>query len=104
MTAAGQTSWYEFARAILEQASASPQSLPWLSAITSARRLIARRVVPISTAEFRSPTRRPAYSVLCNERLKGEFGVVLPDWRAQLQKCFSPERTPADPAAGVSFR
>ena len=104
MTAAGQTSWYEFAKAILEQASAAPPGLPWLSAITNGRPLIARRVVPIPTAEFGSPTRRPAYSVLCNERLKQDFGVALPDWRSQLQKCFSAELTPTDPAAAVSPR
>ena len=98
MTAAGQTSWYEFAKAILEHASTAPRGLSWLSTITNGRRLIARRIVPISTAEFGSPARRPAYSVLCNDRLQREFGVALPDWRAQLQKCFSSELAPADPA------
>jgi dTDP-4-dehydrorhamnose reductase len=91
MTAAGQTTWYEFAKAILEEASRAPLNLPWLTSATNARPLIARRVLPISTEEFRSPTRRPAYSVFSNAHLMQAFGVTLSDWRTQLQGCFSPE-------------
>ena len=88
MTAAGQTSWYEFATAILEEARRAPQNLPWIASATKGRPLIARRVVPISTEEFPLPARRPANSVLWNARLKQVFGVTLPDWRTQLQRCF----------------
>jgi len=104
MTAAGQTSWYEFANAILEEARRAPQNLPWLASATKGRPLIARRIVPISTEEFPLPARRPANSVLSNARLKQVFGVPLPDWRTQLQKCFFPERTPANSPAAVSSR
>src|SRR6202043_2462233 len=89
MTAAGQTTWYEFAKAILAEAARAHQDLPWLTSATNARPIIARRVLPISTEEFRSPTRRPAYSVLSNARLLQQFGATLPDWRIQLQRCFS---------------
>ena len=95
MTAAGQTTWHEFAKAILEETDRSPQSLPWFASATKGRPLIARRVLPISTQEFRSSTRRPAYSVLSNARLMQAFGVTLPDWRAQLHRCFSPQSIPA---------
>ncbi len=91
MTAGGQTTWYEFANAILEEARRAPQNLPWLVAATKVRPLVALRVLPTSTEEFRSPTRRPAYSILSNARLKQDFGVTLPDWRNQLQMCFSPD-------------
>jgi dTDP-4-dehydrorhamnose reductase len=104
MTASGQTTWHEFAKAILEEARRAPQNLPWLASATKGRPLIARRVVPISTEEFPLPARRPANSVLSNARLKQVFGVTLPDWRTQLQKCFSPERTPANSPAAVSSR
>jgi dTDP-4-dehydrorhamnose reductase len=89
MTAAGQTTWHEFANAILEEARRAPQNLPWLASATKGRPLIARRVVPISTEEFRSPARRPANSVLSNARLKQVFGIALPDWRTQLHQCFA---------------
>jgi len=88
MSAAGQTTWYDFAKTILEKAVATSHDLVWLAAATRGRPLIARHVVPISTEEFRSPTRRPAYSVLSNSRLIQTFGVALPDWHTQLQRCF----------------
>ncbi len=102
MTASGETTWYEFGNAILEEARRAPQNLPWLASATKGRPLIARLVVPISTEEFHSPTPRPAYSVLSNARLKQVFGVALPDWRTQLQRCFSPQGTPANPPAAFS--
>jgi len=104
MTAAGQTTWYEFAKAILEETASTRQNLPWLTSATKGRRIIARRVLPISTQAFGSPTHRPAYSVLSNARLKEAFGVTLPAWRTQLQKCFSPARFPANPPAAASSR
>jgi dTDP-4-dehydrorhamnose reductase len=99
MTAAGQTSWYEFAKAILEEAGRAPQDLPWLASATKGRPLIARRVVPISTEEFHSPTSRPAYSVLSNARVNQAFGIALPDWRFELQSCFSSRPVSAFPSA-----
>lgn len=89
MTAAGETNWFEFARAILEEARNAPRTLPWLAAATQGRPLIAKRIIPISTEEFRSPTQRPAYSVLSNARLAKVFHTALPDWRTQLHRCFA---------------
>jgi dTDP-4-dehydrorhamnose reductase len=91
MTAAGHTTWFEFAKAILEEVTRAPQNLSWLTSATNGRPLVARRLLPISTDEFRSPTRRPAYSVLSNALLMRTFGVALPDWRTQLARCFSSE-------------
>ena len=104
MTAADYTTWYEFAKAILEETASTRQNLPWLTSATKGRPIIARRVLPISTRAFGSPTHRPAYSVLSNARLKEAFGITLPAWRTQLQKCFSPARFPANPPAAVSSR
>ncbi len=96
MSAAGQTTWYEFAKTILDRAGAASQDLVWVAAATRGRPLIARRVIPISTEEFQSPTHRPAYSVLSNSRLKQTFAVALPDWRIQLQGCFVSESVAAN--------
>jgi dTDP-4-dehydrorhamnose reductase len=92
MTSAGQTNWYEFAKAILEEINRAAQDLPWLISATKGRRLIANRLTPVSTEEFGSLTRRPAYSVLSNSSLLRAFGLTLPAWRAQLQKCVSAKR------------
>ncbi len=88
MTAAGETSWYKFAKAILDEISQSAMDSPWLMEATDQRPLIARRVTPIETTEYPTPARRPAYSVLSNDRLARVFGVHLPDWRTQLHSAF----------------
>jgi dTDP-4-dehydrorhamnose reductase len=91
MTAAGQTTWYDFAKAIFEQASVATGQMSWLSAATKCRPLIVRRVLPITSDDYRSPARRPAYSVLSNSRLARTFGFALPAWPTQLQRCFGVE-------------
>ena len=91
LSAAGQTTWYEFAENILEKAEVNSHSLDWLAAATRGRQLIAHRVIPISTDELGSLTPRPAYSILSNSRLNQTFGVALPDWHSQLQRCFVSE-------------
>jgi dTDP-4-dehydrorhamnose reductase len=89
MTAGGETNWHAFATAILEEAGASPASSAWFAAATNSLPLIARRVIPISTQEYPTPARRPAYSVLSNARLNRTFSVQLPDWRKQLHSIFA---------------
>lgn len=72
LVTAGHTSWHGFAEAIMDEAVA--------------RGLIARkpRVIGITTAEFPTPARRPAYSVLDCACLEREYGLVLPSWRDAL--------------------
>lgn len=84
LTAAGQTTWYEFAVAILDECSRLPAATPWLAAATSGRLLIAKRIIPIETKDYPTPARRPAYSVLSNARFADTFGFALADWRSQL--------------------
>ena len=88
MTAAGVTNWHEFALAILEEASRLPRDIRWLAAATGGLPLVTRSIIPITTAEYPTPARRPAYSVLSNFRLGEAFGVHLTDWRAQLHSVF----------------
>jgi dTDP-4-dehydrorhamnose reductase len=100
MSAAGQTTWYDFAKTIIENAGATSHSLEWLRVATKERPLIARRLIPISTEEFGSSASRPAYSILSNSRLNQTFGVALPDWHNQLQRCFVPENVAASRSVG----
>jgi dTDP-4-dehydrorhamnose reductase len=105
MSAAGQTTWYEFAQMILKEAETAPRELAWLADATKGRQLIANSVTPISTEEFHSPTHRPSYSVLSNSRLIEVFGIALSDWQSQLQRCFASDRPAANIAAsyGVNW-
>jgi dTDP-4-dehydrorhamnose reductase len=69
----GETSWWGFARRIVELAG-------------QAERV---RVLPIPTREYPTPARRPAYSVLSNEKLARVFGIRLPDWETGLKRCLA---------------
>jgi dTDP-4-dehydrorhamnose reductase len=89
LTAAGQTNWSEFTQAILDLAGQASPNASWFTAATEGRPIIARRIVPITTAEFPTAARRPAYSVLSNIRFQRTFGFALPDWRVQLQSAMA---------------
>jgi dTDP-4-dehydrorhamnose reductase len=83
LAAAGQTSWAGFAEQILEDY----ESLASWPADTGefGSPLMAKRVVPITSEQYKVPARRPLNSVLSNARLFSTFGLRMPDWRAQLR-------------------
>ena len=74
VVASGHTSWHGFASAIFDEAHA--------------RGLLARvpRVLPIATADYPTPARRPAWSVLDNTGLGQWLASPLPDWREGLRE------------------
>jgi dTDP-4-dehydrorhamnose reductase len=65
----GVISWYEFALAIREIIK-SPCD-----------------VNAISTSEFPTPARRPAFSALDTTRIEKEFNLEIADWKESLKKC-----------------
>ncbi len=70
MTCQGATTWYSFTHKIMQLAD-KPQV----------------RVTPITSAEYPTPARRPAYSVLDNSKLARVFGITLPHWEQALKQC-----------------
>ncbi len=88
MTAGGETTWFDFAKAVLEKGLAMEASTPWFAAATGNLPLIARRILPIPTKDYPTAARRPVYSVLSNNRLAHTFSLQLSDWRAQLNSVF----------------
>ena len=68
LSAQGQTTWFEFTQAIVEAAGLSC------------------RVLPIGSADYPTPARRPQYSVMSSERLVSRF-CHLPDWKQALHLC-----------------
>lgn len=65
----GIITWYDFAKAIKEIIN-SPCSIK-----------------PISTAEYPTPAKRPAYSVLDKTKILKTYGVQLKDWKKSLAIC-----------------
>lgn len=74
MTAAGQTSWFGFASAIRDLYLSEAQ----------VKRL---SLLPIPSAAYPVPAKRPANSVLSNAKLGAAFGVVQPPWESLLRQC-----------------
>lgn len=89
MTAAGETTWFDFAEAILKQALTYEASTPWYAAATNGCPLIARKIVSIPSSKYPTPARRPSYSVLSNDHLIRTFSLRLPDWQTQLESAFA---------------
>jgi dTDP-4-dehydrorhamnose reductase len=83
LTAAGQTSWAGFARAILEDYESIGSSLA--NSDQYGPPLKAKHVVPITSEQYPTPARRPRNSVLSNAQVQTVFGVMMPDWRSQLR-------------------
>ncbi|GET37179.1 dTDP-4-dehydrorhamnose reductase [Microseira wollei] len=73
-TNSGVASWYDFAVAIFEEAS----QLGW--------NLKVQRVVPITTPEYPTPAKRPAYSVLSCAKITAVLGTYPPHWRQGLRQ------------------
>ncbi|HUT63927.1 MAG TPA: dTDP-4-dehydrorhamnose reductase [Anaerolineae bacterium] len=70
---AGQTSWYGFAKAIIEEARTYEM-------------LTVRKVTPITTKEYSTPAHRPAWSVLDSKKITEVFGITPMPWRGSLNK------------------
>ncbi len=83
LTASGATSWYGFAKAILEEAKRhgqlSTQPMPHLK--------------PIPSEAYPLPAARPKNSRLAAERLSERFGIGLPDWKQALALCIAEMKT-----------
>lgn len=69
LTAAGRTTWFGFAQAILTGKEGMA------------------KVLPIPTSGYPTPAPRPQNSVLDNSKLEKQFGLTLPDWKVGLQLC-----------------
>ena len=69
LTAQGQTSWHGFAQAIFAEAVE--------------RGILAKapKVEAITTADYPTRARRPAYSGLDVSKFQSDFGITLPSWQ-----------------------
>lgn len=72
LTCGGQTSWHGFAEKLLRDNGFSKIA-----------------VNPIPSSAYPTPAKRPAYSVLSNDKLAEVFGVTLPHWQDALADCIA---------------
>jgi len=72
LASSGITSWQGFAQAIINLMPAEGKKCSVVEAI--------------STAEYPTPAKRPAYSVLACDKLERAFGLRLPHWEESLKQ------------------
>jgi dTDP-4-dehydrorhamnose reductase len=75
VAAAGETSWYDYARFVIGEALASGQVL----------KAGPDAVAPLTTAEYPTPAKRPANSRLDTSRFRSVFDLRLPPWQEGVQ-------------------
>ena len=67
----GNISWFDFATAIRDFSGSD------------------KVVRPISTAEFPTPAKRPAYSVLDTSKIARDYSLQIKDWKERLKACLA---------------
>jgi dTDP-4-dehydrorhamnose reductase len=71
LCASGQTSWHGFAKAIVDSMPVEHRKC--------------REIQSIAAADYPTPAKRPAYSVMSCEKLERAFNLRLPSWDASLR-------------------
>lgn len=74
--AAGHTSWFDYARLVIEWARAQGQPV----------RVAADAVRPIATSAYPTPARRPLNSRLATQKIESAFGLTLPPWQSGVER------------------
>ena len=79
LTAGGATSWHGFAALIVEGAKRR----------AAGNTIKAGNVLPIATADYPLPAKRPLNSRLSGEKLRRDFGIVMPGWDTAAELCLA---------------
>src|ERR1700761_4956663 len=79
-TSSGETTWYGFAEAIFDRYHRDQASAGTERELASPR--------PVTTAEYPTPARRPAYSVLGHDAWRAAGIEPIGDWRDALDRAF----------------
>lgn len=77
LCASGESTWYDFADAIIEQAKI----------LDTEKSIVTEKVLPIATEDYPLPAPRPKNSQLDSSLLMARFGVTMPDWRNAMKLC-----------------
>ena len=79
LAAAGETSWHGYAQFVIEEASVLGETL----------KVSPDRILPITTADYPTPARRPANSRLDTTKLQTTFGLHLLDWEDGVRRALT---------------
>ncbi|MEO7128660.1 MAG: dTDP-4-dehydrorhamnose reductase [Rhodoferax sp.] len=79
LAAAGETSWYGYAKHVLAQAEIAPSTM----------KIIVSTVDPVPTSAFPTPARRPLNSRLDTSKLQATFALSLPAWEQGMDRMLS---------------
>lgn len=74
LVASGETSWFEYANYIFEQAK------------NLGVNLAVQQVNPIPTVAYPTPAKRPHNSRLNNQKIQHAFQIYLPDWKEHVRR------------------
>jgi dTDP-4-dehydrorhamnose reductase len=83
LTSEGQCSWYEFTRGIFDRAG------------------VATQLTAVKTADFPSPVKRPAYSVLSKSKIRS-MGLQIPSWQDALSRYLNERSKKPRPSASAT--
>ena len=76
LVADGETSWYDYARYVIEWARKQGQAV----------RVQPEEIIPVPTTEYPTPAKRPLNSRLATTKLKQAFGLQLPHWQQGVER------------------
>lgn len=76
LVADGETSWYDYARYVIEWARKQGHVL----------RVEPDNIIAVPTTEYPTPARRPLNSRLTTDKLKQAFGLSLPQWQQGVER------------------
>ncbi len=82
LAAQGETSWHGYAEWVIATARAQGRALK------------VRTINPIPTTQYPTPATRPLNSRLDAEKLRRNFGLVLPHWQAGVARMLEEIKTP----------
>ena len=72
----GETSWYEYARFVIERARVLGYPI----------RVARENIEPIPTSSYPTPATRPLNSRLATDKLREAFGLALPPWETGVER------------------
>ncbi len=76
LVAAGETSWFDYARFVIEWARANGQAI----------KVAPQAIEPIATTAYPTPAQRPLNSRLDTTKLQQALGVTMPPWQQGVQR------------------